>query len=69
MLKTSRKYLESKLKLKLNMEKSKVVSVYSQKFKFLGFTLGNNKAGVMIRVHKQSLKKAKANLKELTARN
>ena len=69
LLESSRKYLESKLKLKLNMEKSKIVSVYSQKFKFLGFTLGKNKAGVMIRVHKQSLKKAKAKLKELTARN
>lgn len=69
LLESSRKYLEDKLKLKLNMEKSKVVSVYSQKFKFLGFTLGKNKTGVMIRVHKQSLKKAKAKLKELTARN
>ena len=69
LLESSRKYLENKLKLKLNMEKSKVVSVYSQKFKFLGFTLGKNKAGVMIRVHKQSLNKAKAKLKELTCRN
>ena len=51
------------------MEKSKAVSVYSQKFKFLGFTLGKNQTGVMIRVHKQSLKKAKAKLKELTARS
>ena len=69
LLESSRKYLEDKLKLKLNMEKSKVVSVYSQKFKFLGFTLGKNQMGVMIRVHKQSLKKAKAKLKELTARS
>ena len=52
LLESSRKYLEDKLKLKLNMEKSKVVSVYSPKFKFLGFTLGKNKTGVMIRVHK-----------------
>ncbi len=69
LLESSRKYLEDKLKLKLNMEKSKVVSVYSPKFKFLGFTLGKNKTEVMIRVHKQSLMKAKAKLKELTARN
>ena len=69
LLESSRKYLENKLKLKLNMEKSKAVSVYSQKFKFLGFTLGKNQMGVMIRVHKQSLKKAKAKLKELTARS
>lgn len=63
LLKTSRKYLESKLKLKLNMEKSRVVSVYSQKFKFLGFTLGKNKTGVMIRVHKQFLKKSQSKIK------
>lgn len=69
LLESSRKYLEDKLKLKLNMEKSRVVSIYSQKFKFLGFTLGKNKTGVMISVHKQSLKKAKAKLKELTARS
>lgn len=69
LLESSRKYLEGKLKLKLNMGKSKVVSVYSPKFKFLGFALSKNNAGVMIRVHKQSLKKAKAKLKELTARN
>ena len=68
LLKTSRKYLESKLKLKLNMEKSRVVSVYSPKFKFLGFTLGKSKTGVIIRVNKQSLKKAKAKLKGLTVR-
>lgn len=68
LLKTSRKYLESKLKLKLNMEKSRVVSVYSPKLKFLGFTLGKSKTGVIIRVNKQSLKKAKAKLKGLTAR-
>lgn len=68
LLESSRKYLEDKLKLKLNMEKSKVVSIYSQKFKFLGFALGKNKTGVMIIAHKLSLKKAKAKLKELTAR-
>ena len=69
LLESSRKYLEGKLKLKLNMEKSKVVSVYSSKFKFLGFTLGKNKLGVIIRAHKKSLQKAKEKLKQLTARN
>ena len=69
LLETSRKYLEGKLRLKLNMEKSKVVSVYSPKFKFLGFALAKNKYGVMIRAHKESLKKAKAKLKQLTKRN
>lgn len=34
----------------------------------MGFALGKNKTGVMIIVHKLSLKKAKAKLKELTVR-
>ena len=54
----------------MNVEKSKVVSVYSiQNFKFLGFALGKGKNGVYIRVHAKSLKKAKAKLKELTSRS
>ena len=69
LLESSRKYLEEKLKLKMNVEKSKVVSVYSPKFKFLGFTLGKNKIGVIIRAHKQSIQKAKAKLKKLTSRS
>ena len=69
LLESSRKYLEGKLRLKLNMEKSKVVSVYSPKFKFLGFALSKNKYGVMVRAHKEALKKAKAKLKQLTVRN
>ena len=68
LLESSRKYLEGKLKLKLNMGKSKVVSVYSPKFKFPGFALSKNKYGVMIRVHKEALKKAKEKLKQLTVR-
>ena len=59
--------LEGKLELKMNVEKSKVVSVYSiRNFKFVGFALGKGKNGVYIRVHVKSLKKAKAKLKELT---
>lgn len=69
LLESSRKYLEGKLKLKMNVEKSRVVSVYSSKFKFLGFTLGKNKIGVIIRAHKQSIKKAKDKLKSLTSRS
>ena len=69
LLESSRKYLEGKLKLKMNVEKSRVVSVYSSKFKFLGFTLGKNKIGVIIRAHKQFIKKAKDKLKSLTSRN
>jgi RNA-directed DNA polymerase len=70
LLETSRTYIEKKLKLKVNEEKSKAVSVYSiRNFKFLGFALGRNKNGTYIRVHAKSLKKAKQTLKRLTSRN
>lgn len=70
LLKTTQRYLEVKLKLKMNMDKSRVVSVYSiRNFKFLGFALGRGKNGVYIRAHAKALKKAKAKLKELTSRS
>lgn len=70
LLESCRKYLESKLKLQMNTQKSKVVSVVARKhFKFLGFALGKNRNGVYIRVHGQSLVKAKKKLKELTSRS
>lgn len=70
LLESTRRYLEKKLKLKMNVEKSRVVSVFSiRNFKFLGFALGKGKNGVYIRVHAKSLKKAKAKLKELTFRS
>ena len=70
LLESSRRYLEGKLKLKMNAEKSKVVSVYAkQNFKFLGFALGKGKDVVFIRAHVKSLKKAKQKLKELTSRS
>ena len=70
MLESSRRYLEGKLKLRMNREKSKVVSVYAKRnFKFLGFALGKGKDGVFIRTHAKSLKKAKQKLKELTSRS
>ena len=70
LLESSKRFLEGKLKLKLNTEKSKVVSVYSiRNFKFLGFALGKGRKGVYIRVHAKSLKKAKQKLKELTSRS
>ena len=70
LLESTQKYLEGKLKLKMNVEKSKVVSVYSiRNFKFLGFALGKGRNGVYIRAHAKSLKKAKAKLKELTSRS
>jgi group II intron reverse transcriptase/maturase len=70
LLGTSRTYLEKKLKLKVNEEKSKVVSVYSiRNFKFLGFALGRNMNGTYIRVHAKPMKKAKEKLKALTSRS
>ena len=70
LLESSRKYLEGKLRLKMNVEKSRVVSVFAiRNFKFLGFALGRGKDGVYICAHAKSLKKAKQKLKELTSRS
>ncbi len=70
LLESSRRYLEGKLKLRMNVEKSKVVSVYAKRnFKFLGFALGRGKDGIYIRTHAKSLKKAKEKLRELTSRS
>ncbi|AIQ69876.1 group II intron reverse transcriptase/maturase [Paenibacillus graminis] len=70
LLESCRKYLENKLGLQMNAQKSKVVSVVARKhFKFLGFALGKNGNGVYIRAHGQSLAKAKKKLKELTSRS
>lgn len=69
LLESSRKYLEGKLKLKVNQEKSRVVSVYAiRNFKYLGFTLGKNGKGTYVRVHGKSWKKMKSKLKELSSR-
>ena len=70
LLESTKRYLEGKLKLRMNAEKSKVVSVFAiRNFKFLGFALGKGRNGVYIRAHAKSLKKAKAKLKELTSRS
>ena len=70
LMESSCRYLEKKLKLKVNREKSRTVSVYAiRNFKYLGFAFGKGKAGVFIRAHAKSLKKAKEKLKELTSRS
>ena len=70
LLESCRRYLEGKLKLKINAQKSKVVSVLATKrFKFLGFCLGKKGKGIYIRAHRESLVKAKRKLKELTSRS
>ena len=69
LLGTSTKYLEGALKLKVNQEKSRVVSVFAiRNFKFLGFALGRNGKGIYVRVHPKSWKKFKSTLRELSSR-
>ena len=69
LLETSTKYLEGTLKLKVNQKKSRVVSVFAiRNFKFLGFALGRNGAGIYVRVHPKSWKKFKTTLRELSSR-
>ncbi len=68
-LETSTTYREEKLKLKVNKDKSRAVSVFAiRNFKYLGFALGRNGRGIFVRVHPKSWKKFKARLKELSSR-
>ena len=70
LLESSTRYLEGKLKLKVNREKSHIAKVNATKnFKFLGFAFGKGKDGFFIRVHKKALLKAKNKLRMLTRRN
>ena len=70
LLESSIKYLEEKLKLKVNREKSRTVSIFAiRNFKFLGFCFGKNGKGIYIRVHAKSWKKAKDKLRMLTSRS
>lgn len=62
-----KQYLETKLKLKVNTEKSKAGSPL--KLKFLGFALYKTGKGTGIRVHEKSMKKFKEKLKGITKRN
>ena len=69
LLESSSKYLEETLKLTVNREKSRTVSVFAiRNFKFLGFALGRNGSGIYVRVHPKSWKKFKSKLKELSSR-
>jgi len=70
LLESSTKYLENTLKLTVNKEKSRAVSVFAiRNFKYLGFAFGKGRRGVFIRVHAKTLKKAKDKLRELTSRS
>ena len=69
LLESGTKYLEEKLKLTVNREKSHTVSVFAiRNFKFLGFALGRNGRGIYVRVHSKSWKKFKSKLKTLSSR-
>lgn len=69
LLESSTRYLEEKLKLTVNREKSRTVSVFAiRNFKFLGFAMGRNGRGIYVRVHPKSWKKFKSRLKDLSSR-
>jgi len=70
LLESSTRYLEGKLKLKVNRDKSHIAKVNAtKKFKFLGFAFGKGKEGLFIRAHQKSMQKAKDTLRKLTRRN
>lgn len=69
LMESARSILEGRLKLKINEEKTRVISIYSKKFKFLGFGIGKNGSGIYIQIHKKSFVKFKNKLRELTKRN
>lgn len=60
-------YIEGKLRLKVNREKTTVA--YIGKIKFLGYGFYPSKDGIKLRTHSKSIKKMRAKVKELTARS
>ena len=60
-------FIERKLFLKVNREKTKVAHV--SKVKYLGYSFYRYKGKCRLRVHPKSVAKMKAKLKELTSRN
>ena len=70
LLESSIRYLEGKLKLRVNRDKSHIAKVNATKnFKFLGFACGKGKDGLFIRVHSKALLRAKNRLRAITKRN
>jgi group II intron reverse transcriptase/maturase len=61
------RFIEEKLKLKVNKDKSKVDRPW--RLKFLGFSIYQSKEEYRIRVHEKSIIKFKAKLKEITSRS
>ena len=66
-LKSIMQYIEGKLFLKVNLEKTKVA--YISKVKYLGYSFYRYKGKCRMRVHPKSVDKMKAKLKQLTSRN
>ena len=62
-------YIEKKLFLKLNEDKTKICNICNRDLKFLGFGFWCTKGKVKARPHQKSQAKCKKRLKELTARN
>ncbi|MCC5939894.1 MAG: group II intron reverse transcriptase/maturase [Lunatimonas sp.] len=60
-------FIEGKLFLKVNREKSQVAPI--SKVKFLGYSFYNPKGEGRLRIHPKSVSKMKAKLKELTSRS
>jgi RNA-directed DNA polymerase len=60
-------FIEGKLRLRVNREKT--VVAYIGKIKFLGYGFYPSKEGNKLRVHAKSISKMKAKVKELTARS
>jgi group II intron reverse transcriptase/maturase len=70
LLESSIRFLEGKLKLQVNHDKSRIVSLAFNRgrFKFLGFSMGKTKDGYRIYAHAKSKKKFKDKLKTITSR-
>ena len=60
-------YIEKKLFLKVNQEKTEVA--YIGKVKFLGFSFYKHKSGMRVRVHPKAIAKMKAKVRDHTQRN
>lgn len=69
-MESSTKYLEEILKLKMNREKSRSVSVFAiRNFKYLGFGFRKSGKRIYIRVHGKPRQKVKDKLRQFTPWN
>jgi group II intron reverse transcriptase/maturase len=66
-MKSIKKFIESKLKLKVNEAKSAVDRPWRRKF--LGFSFYTKENEVRIRIHEKSIKRFKEKVREITNRN